>query len=300
MKLYAPRYYQKFTCIAGNCRHSCCIGWEIDVDKKTLKKYKKLKDDAILSSIERDEVPHFCLCADERCPHLNEEGLCRIILKYGDGCLCDICREHPRFYNDTARGREVGIGMACEEACRLVLTTDDFGVCMIGKEKGRHRRPSFDALPVRDGIYAVLADKVLSYPERLGRIADAFDVSFPSDKACASLFSSLEYMKEENRARFSAASPFVAFSTTPKEIEIFLSRTLAYFVFRHVTATRNACELRMVVGLCLLLERLLCSLAVKENALSLDAFSEIVREVSEELEYSEENTERLKLFFSAS
>ncbi len=38
MKLYAPVYYQKFSCLAGECRHSCCVGWEIDVDKKALKK----------------------------------------------------------------------------------------------------------------------------------------------------------------------------------------------------------------------------------------------------------------------
>ena len=43
MKLYAPKYYKNFTCIADQCEHSCCIGWEIDIDGKTLKKYESLK-----------------------------------------------------------------------------------------------------------------------------------------------------------------------------------------------------------------------------------------------------------------
>ena len=42
MKLYAPKYYERFKCIADKCSHSCCIGWEIDVDADTLKKYKSL------------------------------------------------------------------------------------------------------------------------------------------------------------------------------------------------------------------------------------------------------------------
>ena len=33
MKTYAPKYYQQFHCIADKCKHSCCIGWEIDIDK---------------------------------------------------------------------------------------------------------------------------------------------------------------------------------------------------------------------------------------------------------------------------
>jgi lysine-N-methylase len=32
MKLIAPDTYPEFCCIADRCRHSCCIGWEIDVD----------------------------------------------------------------------------------------------------------------------------------------------------------------------------------------------------------------------------------------------------------------------------
>ena len=162
MKLYAPAYYKEFACIADKCRHSCCIGWEIDVDKKTLKKYKKLGDDGILTSIDQGETPHFCLSEGERCPHLDERGLCRIICRYGDGYLCDICREHPRFYNNTARGREVGIGMSCEEACRLILTAQDpFAIFEMGKEKGRAPRPRYDALAERERIFSLLSNKDL-------------------------------------------------------------------------------------------------------------------------------------------
>ena len=42
MKLFAPEYYNKFVCIADKCAHSCCVGWEIDVDDVTAEKYNLL------------------------------------------------------------------------------------------------------------------------------------------------------------------------------------------------------------------------------------------------------------------
>ncbi len=40
MSVFAPDYYKDFKCTASLCRHNCCIGREIDIDKKTMKKYE--------------------------------------------------------------------------------------------------------------------------------------------------------------------------------------------------------------------------------------------------------------------
>ena len=45
MKIYAPNYYNAFKCIADKCNHSCCVGWEIDIDNKTLDYYKNVEGD---------------------------------------------------------------------------------------------------------------------------------------------------------------------------------------------------------------------------------------------------------------
>jgi hypothetical protein len=42
MKLVAPDYYEKFKCIADKCKHSCCIGWEIDIDEDTMDLYESI------------------------------------------------------------------------------------------------------------------------------------------------------------------------------------------------------------------------------------------------------------------
>ena len=39
MRIVVPDYYDQFCCLAGECTHSCCIGWEIDVDAEALSFY---------------------------------------------------------------------------------------------------------------------------------------------------------------------------------------------------------------------------------------------------------------------
>ena len=43
MQITRPDFYKEFSCIAGSCPDTCCAGWQIMIDKKSLKKYQKLK-----------------------------------------------------------------------------------------------------------------------------------------------------------------------------------------------------------------------------------------------------------------
>ena len=126
MKVFAPDYYAGFRCVAGACRHSCCVGWEIDVDPETMKRYQSMEGELgakLKRCIDPDPVPHFILSAQERCPFLTDENLCQIILQAGEDSLCQICADHPRFRNFWSDRTEIGLGLACEEAARLILTS---------------------------------------------------------------------------------------------------------------------------------------------------------------------------------
>ena len=173
MKLYAPKYYKNFKCIADKCEHSCCIGWEIGVDGDSLEKYEHLSGgygDAVKMSISYDGEPHFKLCDDDRCPHLNEQGLCNIILSLGEVYLCDICREHPRFYNYTDVA-EMGIGMSCPEAARIILASSDYmSIEEVGEVSAHGDEIEFNGRIMRGKVYATLSDSSLCYSERLAKI----------------------------------------------------------------------------------------------------------------------------------
>jgi len=295
MKLYAPAYYKDFSCIADRCRHSCCIGWEIDVDDDTLQYYQTLDGDyasAIRDSIDTTDTPHFALAAHDRCPHLDEHGLCRIIKTYGHNALCEICREHPRIYHDTPHGKEVGLGLCCEEACRIVLGSDDFAKMIeIEQLDGESDSDAYDATLPRAEIYALLGDTSLPYSEKLRSICEAFQLTSTQldDDTWRELLDGLEYLNDAHRDLFSCYSS--ACKATAESAPI-LTRALAYFIFRHCSDAEDADAFRASLGLSLFFTQLLCCM-ICAGTDPHDA----ARILSEELEYSEDNTDTIRSVF---
>ena len=42
MIVRVPDYFSEFSCIAGDCKDSCCLGWEIDIDEDSYEYYQTL------------------------------------------------------------------------------------------------------------------------------------------------------------------------------------------------------------------------------------------------------------------
>ena len=114
--IFWPDYYKEFRCKADKCLHTCCAGWLVGIDDESLSRFEK--DPEIVKEISDG---CFVMRADGRCPFLRDDNLCEMILKHGEDYLCDIGKEHPRFYNTFDDHIEAGVGLVCEEACRLVL-----------------------------------------------------------------------------------------------------------------------------------------------------------------------------------
>ena len=125
MLFVTPSYYKKFRCIADRCSDNCCIGWEIDIDPDTAAYYRAVGGafgERLQRNISSDSV---FILQNERCPFLNDKNLCDIMITCGEEHLCQICRDHPRYFEWYADRKEGGIGLSCEEAARLILTTDE-------------------------------------------------------------------------------------------------------------------------------------------------------------------------------
>ena len=292
MKLYAPEYYKKFKCIADKCDHSCCIGWEIDIDAETLEKYERLEigyGKTVKESISFEEAPHFKLCENDRCPHLDERGLCRLILNVGEEYLCAICREHPRFYNFTDVA-EVGLGMSCREAARLILSSEAcFKTEHIGEADGEEALLEFNGRLERERVYSLLQNDDSDYRARLEKIYREYDIECFDDDYWLGIIESLEYLDESHRKLF------MNYSAEKRVLgkEACLEGALAYFIYRHCTEAFDEEDFRARLAFCLFCERLLSSLIVSQGAEDLNDIAVLASIVSEEIEYSEENTEML-------
>lgn len=125
MRVKVPDYYKDFQCIAGDCKDSCCAGWEVDVDEAAQAYYvtvsgefgKRLKDSTI---IDEDGI-RFTLTKERRCCFLNDCNLCDLYTALGEEHLCDTCAEFPRFYEYFGDLKEMGISLSCPTAAELIL-----------------------------------------------------------------------------------------------------------------------------------------------------------------------------------
>ena len=126
MKLTKPYFYDKFVCTANRCTDNCCIGWEIDIDDDSMKRFSAAEGDfgkRLRHAIhEHDGVHTFAFGEGERCALLREDGLCELILNMSEDSLCDICALHPRFFGWYNGVKQAGLGLCCEEVCRLLFS----------------------------------------------------------------------------------------------------------------------------------------------------------------------------------
>ena len=126
MRYTYPDYYSEFSCIGNKCSDTCCAGWMVDIDDETAQVYKSmpLPIGKKLREKLRGESGgyYFELDKKKRCPFLNKDNLCDIILALGEGGLSVTCTEYPRFYADTPIYEQVDLTLSCPEAARIFFS----------------------------------------------------------------------------------------------------------------------------------------------------------------------------------
>ena len=307
MKIFAPGYYEKFKCIADKCKNNCCIGWEIDIDDKSYAKYESLDSEVrerIIKTVESsDSQRFFKLSKNGRCKNLDNKGLCKIISELGEEYLCDICRLHPRYFNDLSYGREAGLGMVCEEAARIILEDDGlFSLHEIGENALLTPKIDYpEAKELRDEIVSLILQGGLSFEEKLARIEAAYGVSYSlhTEREWIALFASLEildsawYKLLKNAAKKAPASDL-------SEFNIYFERFLVYLVYRHVSAARSYENLLARLGFSLALVGITATVLKREKRVTKKRLFEVIRLLSSEIEYSEDNTDEIIFEYESS
>ena len=282
-----PDFYDDFHCLAAACRHSCCVGWEIDVDGDSLKYYRSIPGalgEELRRQIALEPSPHFRLGEDERCPFLRPDGLCRLIVQLGEDSLCDICALHPRFFNDYPGRTEVGLGLCCEEAARL-LTEGEGPLRFLTESDGEGDETPTPLLKLREKIFVLLADDAQSLTTRMDSALGLLGQRLPDfdGEATAAFFLTLERMDEAWTALLKKLEP--ALKLEPRLSRMRYARLAAYLVYRHFASAESETEAARRLQFCFHAARLVCAL----EPYSPDA----LRLFSAEIEYSDENVERI-------
>ena len=281
-----PNYYKKFKCIADRCKHSCCIGWEIYIDEETMDLYNSLDGkfaERIRNSI-TGEIPHFVLDKDERCPFLNKNGLCDIICELGDGAICDICYLHPRFTNFYEDFTETGLGLCCEEAARIILTEEEkFSLPLPSQVE------NCEFFKEREEAFGILQNRDATVLERFKNLAKRYNLKFEfSNEELYKFYMSLERLDKDWEIELEKLKNAEGEAIFEREdLQILFEQLACYFIFRHFENGASFALLSCwVLG------------AIFSSCETLEQILDVVRMYSSEIEYSEENVEKVRDFFN--
>lgn len=309
MKLTAPTYYTEFHCIADKCKHNCCIGWEVDIDEESLLRYKNIQggfgNRLAENIVIEDGGASFKLKDDERCPFLNEEGLCDIFTSLGESSLCQICTDHPRFRNYFSNRVEVGLGLCCEAAGRLILgQTEKINLIILENDDMEEELTDEEKkfLDLRTNVFEALQNRLITIDDRVLEMLRLCNSRLPQRtyEQWIDIHLSLERLDHawdellyELKNTATAESEFHSHS----DYDVIFEQILVYFAYRHLADALDdgrLTERAAFIAHSFYLIRSLCALQIKKfGNLTLEDIVQISRMYSAETEYSEENMETL-------
>lgn len=302
MKTFVPNYYKDFKCIAEKCNHNCCIGWEIDIDDDTLSKYQNSNSKFSKNLMEGIEYHDDCACfkldGKGRCTFLNENNLCEIILNIGEDSLCQICSDHPRFRNYYSDRIEMGIGLCCDEAGKIILSQDSpFSLEIISDDNCNDNPDEYDTafFEFRNNLFQILNDDRLTLNEKIQEFLSFFEIDFPkfTKDELFDLFISLERLDDHwsvilNQLKETDISDILI----PDTFNKYFNNLIKYFIYRHFTADDS--EIIFFILVSYLIIENLCKMHIKNyNELTVNDMVEYCRLYSSEIEYSDENIEKI-------
>lgn len=290
MNFVYPDYYDNFKCIAGKCLHNCCIGWEIDVDEDTFESYVKKNDifsQKLMKNIKmNDSVRYIELDENERCPFLNKDNLCEIIINYSESELCEICSLHPRYRNFFSNTVETGLGMCCEEAAKIILGCPD-KVKMMGQYDVNEKENNF--LDKRNSVLKKAQDRKIEFKKRMEIFKQSFDADFKFDEY--KIYKNLERLDKKWDERLEKLKSKIPFGTCG--FDIAFEQMFCYFFLRHSFEMGIENAVRFSMLSCKVIGKIFSNLPGN----SFDELVETARMYSCEIEYSDENIDKILSYF---
>ncbi|MBQ4556932.1 MAG: flagellin lysine-N-methylase [Clostridia bacterium] len=289
-----PDYYKDFKCIASRCKYNCCIGWEIDIDDDTAAFYKTVGGDIgkrLCENIANEGTEHFILGENERCPFLNKNNLCDIIIELGEEHICTICQKHPRFENELPGRVETGLGMACEEAARLILSKKTPTRLIGGGESDD------EIINLRDEIIVALQNRCDDIDTRVCRMLDMCNTSLPQ-KNWVEILLGLERLDEKwtewlVSLRDAKSIDFKGFDRYMADRQTEYEQLLVYLIYRYFANASNMYDAAARAAFAALGYKIIRALGAlhfaSEGEFTMADQVELCRLFSSEIEYSDEN-----------
>lgn len=302
MKEYLFNYYPEFKCIADKCKHSCCVGWEINIDSDSLERYKNEKSHfskALICGINLKKSK-FKTDKNKRCAFLNEKGLCELIINLGENNLCQVCRDHPRFRSFFADRIETGLGFCCEESARIILSfKDKIDLVLINDDKKDEQLDfiSKSVLDFRKKAIDIAQDRTIGSNDRLKKIISICNANFDSFdfKKIIKTFLSFERLDKGWTKRLKTIRKASLTKFTDENLSLFFEQFLVNSLYRHLLNAEDSFSVRARTLACIFSWLIIKSIIETEKGkeYNFEDIVDVVRAYSSEIEYSQKNLDKL-------
>ncbi len=162
-------YYDSFRCTASGCSLTCCQEWRIPIDEETAEKWKAARlsgvSEALCHYLEKEEDDYIMtLDKGKKCPFLNKDKLCKVVIELGEELLSETCIRYPRRINSFTKRTEYALDFGCPEVIDLIY--QDLGDNLF-VEEGTEEEEISPLYELRSMMLAVIADESYSLTERL-------------------------------------------------------------------------------------------------------------------------------------
>ena len=173
-----PDYYKEFTCTADKCEDTCCAGWQIVVDKKSLVKYRRTSGPYLGTLLKRVNWLNGTFRQDKerRCAFLNEDNLCDMYIHLGSASLCKTCRLYPRHIEEFEGVREITLSVSCPEVARILMNRMEPVTFQSVENDKEEEYEEFDPflysilLDARDVMIEILQERTMPVDVRAGLV----------------------------------------------------------------------------------------------------------------------------------
>lgn len=293
MKYYEYNYTKKFKCIAEKCKHSCCKGWLIKIDKPHLKLYNKLSNKDQRFNEQNFNGEYFKLNDNFCCPLLEENGLCYAIKNYGEKSISKTCRTHPRFINYFANRKETGLGLYCEEVAKIILSSKSKMRLKLVKDNCTEKpltKHEKKILSFRNKAIKIIQNRKIPFNERLVSLSSLANINLEKNSLFTwlKIFSKLEKLPI-NEYSFEQAPLTKEFAPIDQTYQLAYEQLICYFIYRHLPRAIDNLDLRVRLAFCLLSFKIINHIFVNETNKNLNDLIEICRFYTSTIETSDEN-----------
>ena len=129
-KILVPDFYCGFSCKCGNCRSSCCEGWDVAIPQDEYFRILGMDCSEELRNrlsrafyVPKDASPERYAMLNHdwlgRCPMRSENGLCLLHAEAGEEELPDVCRLYPRSIRRELS--EASLSNSCERVIEMLI-----------------------------------------------------------------------------------------------------------------------------------------------------------------------------------